>query len=37
MGESLLVAFVAMLIALALVEVLTPAFSSFLDANIRVA
>jgi putative ABC transport system permease protein len=36
-GESLLVAAVAMVIALALVELLTPAFSRFLDADIRVA
>lgn len=36
-GESLLVAGVAMVIALALVELLTPAFSRFLDADIRVA
>ncbi|NNM75508.1 FtsX-like permease family protein [Sphingomonas sp. ID1715] len=34
-GESVLVAFLAMLIALALAELLTPAFSAFLDANIR--
>lgn len=36
-GESLLVAAVAMVIALALVEILTPAFSRFLDADIEVA
>jgi putative ABC transport system permease protein len=36
-GESVLVAFIAMLIALALVELLTPAFSTFLDANIAVS
>lgn len=35
-GESLLVAAVAMVLALALVELLTPAFSHFLDADIRV-
>jgi putative ABC transport system permease protein len=35
-GESLLVAFLAMMIALALVELLTPAFSSFLSADLKV-
>jgi putative ABC transport system permease protein len=35
-GESLLVAAVAMVLALALVELLTPAFSQFLDGDIRV-
>jgi putative ABC transport system permease protein len=33
-GESLLIAFVSMLIALALVELLVPPFSSFLDASL---
>lgn len=36
-GESLLVAAAAMVIALALIELLTPVFSRFLDAEIRVA
>jgi putative ABC transport system permease protein len=36
MGESLLLVSVAMLIALALVEVTLPAFSSFLDADLQV-
>jgi putative ABC transport system permease protein len=36
-GESLLVAVLAMLIALALIELLTPAFAAFLDASIKVA
>ena len=34
-GESILVAAIAMVIALALVELLLPAFNSFLDADIR--
>ncbi len=34
-GESILVAALAMLIALALVELLLPSFSAFLDADIR--
>ncbi|MET1113179.1 MAG: ABC transporter permease [Allosphingosinicella sp.] len=34
-GESILVALLAMLIALALVELLLPSFSAFLDANIE--
>ena len=36
-GESIIMAVVAMTIALALVEVLMPAFSSFLEADIRVS
>lgn len=36
-GESVLVAILAMLIALALVELLTPVFSRFLEADIAVA
>ncbi|SMF66001.1 ABC transporter permease [Allosphingosinicella indica] len=35
-GESILIAFLAMLIALAMVEVLMPAFAAFLDADIKV-
>jgi putative ABC transport system permease protein len=35
-GESLLVALIAMMIALALVELLTPPFSAFLDADLKV-
>jgi putative ABC transport system permease protein len=34
-GESILVALLAMLIALAMVELLLPSFSAFLDADIR--
>jgi putative ABC transport system permease protein len=36
-GESIIMTVVAMLIALALVEVLMPTFSAFLDSDIRVA
>ena len=36
LGESLLVALLAMLLALALVEVLMPAFAAFLDADMKV-
>lgn len=36
-GESLMVTLLAMLLALAMVELLTPAFSAFLDADIRVS
>lgn len=35
-GESIIVATIAMLIALALVELLTPAFSAFLDADLTI-
>jgi putative ABC transport system permease protein len=35
-GESLIVAALSMVIALALVELLTPAFAAFLDADLRV-
>jgi putative ABC transport system permease protein len=36
-GESILIAVVAMLIALALVELLVPSFSAFLDADLQVS
>lgn len=35
-GESLIVATVSMMVALALVELLTPAFAAFLEADLRV-
>lgn len=37
LGESIMVAAIAMLIALAAVELLLPAFNAFLDADIRLA
>ena len=36
-GESVLISLLAMVIALALVELLMPAFSNFLDADMKVA